>query len=305
MNMAVTAKMVKDLREKTGVGMMDCKKALSECAGDIEAAVDWLRKKGLSSASKKSGRVAAEGKVVTASSGTVGVLLEVNSETDFSAKNEKFIAFAQASADLALDKKANDIETFKTLPFPGTDRTAGEELTHQISTIGENMNLRRVTLLEVSQGKVASYIHMGGKIGVLVGLESDSGNEEALTDLGKKIAMHVAASAPPYLDRASVPTADLNREKDILSEQARASGKPENIIEKMVMGRINKFYGENCLLEQPFVIDPDQKVGKVVEAAAKELGAKIAVSGFSRFVLGEGIEKRDDDFASEVAKQVG
>jgi elongation factor Ts len=303
--MAVTAKMVKELREMTGVGMKDCKKALAESDGNLETAVDWLRKKGLASASKKSGRVAAEGKVVTASSGTVGVLLEVNSETDFSAKNEKFIAFATASVNLALSSKCGDIEAFKALPFPGTDRTAAEELTHQITTIGENMNLRRVALLEVSQGTVASYIHMGGKIGVLVGLESDSDNQTALADLGKKIAMHVAASSPPYLDRASVPAADLDREKAVLSDQARASGKPENIIEKMVMGRINKFYGENCLLEQPYVIDPDQKVGKVVEASAKELGAKITVTGFCRFVLGEGIQKREDDFASEVAKQVG
>ncbi len=303
--MAVTAKMVKELREKTGVGMMDCKKALGECNGDLEAAVDWLRKKGLSSASKKSGRVAAEGKVVTATGDNVGVLLEVNSETDFAAKNEKFIAFANASVELALENRVTDIEAFKSLPFPGTGRNVGEELTHQISTIGENMNLRRAAMLEVSNGTVASYIHMGGKIGVLVALESDSGNGEALADLGKKIAMHVAASAPPYLDRNSVPEADLNREKDILTEQARASGKPENIIEKMVMGRINKFYGENCLMEQPYVIDPDQKVGKVVEATAKELGSKVAVTGFSRFVLGEGIQKKEDDFASEVAKQAG
>ncbi|MBF0196040.1 MAG: elongation factor Ts [Magnetococcales bacterium] len=297
--------MVKELRDQTGVGMMDCKKALAESDGNLEAAVDWLRKKGLSSAAKKSGRVAAEGKVVTASSGNVGILLEVNSETDFAAKNEAFVTFANASAQLALENKSNDIEAFKSLPFPGTSRTAAEELTHQITTIGENMNLRRVTALEVTQGKVSSYIHMGGKIGVLVGLESDSDNETALEELGKKIAMHVAASSPPYLDRNSVPEADLNREKDILSDQARASGKPENIIEKMVMGRINKFYGENCLLEQAYVIDPDQKVGKVVEAEAKKLGAKIAITGFSRFVLGEGIKKKEDDFAAEVAKQAG
>lgn len=303
--MAVTAKMVKELREKTGVGMMDCKKALAESDGDLEAAVDWLRKKGLSSASKKSGRVAAEGKVVTASAGNVGILLEVNSETDFAAKNEKFIAFAQASAQLALENKSSDIEAFKTLPFPGTGRSAAEELTHQITTIGENMNLRRVAMMEVAQGCVASYIHMGGKIGVLVGLESDCSDSAALLELGKKVAMHVAASAPPYLDRNSVPSADLDREKNILSEQARASGKPENIIEKMVMGRINKFYGENCLLEQVFIMDQEQKVGKFVENSAKELGAKVAVTGFCRFVLGEGIQKKEDDFASEVAKQAG
>jgi elongation factor Ts len=305
MNMAVSAKMVKELRDQTGVGMMDCKKALAESDGNLEAAVDWLRKKGLSSAAKKSGRIAAEGKVVTASSGNVGILLEVNSETDFAAKNEAFVAFATTSANLALENKSSDIEVFKALPFPGTGRTAAEELTHQITTIGENMNLRRVTMLEVSQGKVSSYIHMGGKIGVLVGLESDSDNAAALEELGKKIAMHVAAYSPPYLDRKYVPEADLTREKDILSEQARASGKPENIIEKMVMGRINKFYGENCLLEQAYVIDPDQKVGKVVEAEAKNLGVKIAITGFSRFVLGEGIKKKDDDFAAEVAKQAG
>ncbi|MBF0447144.1 MAG: elongation factor Ts [Magnetococcales bacterium] len=303
--MAVTAQMVKNLREQTGVGMMDCKKALAETNGDMESAVDWLRKKGLASASKKAGRVAAEGKVVTASSGTVGILLEVNSETDFAAKNEKFIAFAQTSAELALQNKCSEIDALRGLPFPGTERTAEEELNHQIATIGENMNLRRVTCLEVSQGMVSSYIHMGGKIGVLVGLESGSGDSAALAELGKKIAMHVAASAPPYLDRGSVPAADLDREKNVLSEQARASGKPENIIEKMVEGRINKFYGENCLLEQAFVMDPDQKVIDVVKAAAKELDTQIDITGFSRFVLGDGIQKREDDFASEVAKQVG
>ncbi|MBF8273724.1 MAG: Elongation factor Ts [Magnetococcales bacterium] len=270
--MSVSANLVKELREKTGVGMMDCKKALAETGGDLEAAVDWLRKKGLSSAAKKAGRVAAEGKVVAAASATMGILLEVNSETDFAAKNDKFIAFA-----------------------------VGEELTHQIATIGENMNLRRLASIDVAKGCVASYIHMQGKIGVLVGVEAD-GDAEKLAELGRKLAMHVAASAPPYLDRESVSKEDLQRERSVLSEQARASGKPDNIIEKMVEGRLSKFYAENCLMEQQFIMDPDLKVGKLVEQTAKQLKTQIRIVGFERFVLGDGLQKREDDFACEVAK---
>ncbi|MBF0109251.1 MAG: elongation factor Ts [Magnetococcales bacterium] len=299
--MSVSANLVKELREKTGVGMMDCKKALAETGGNLEAAIDWLRKKGLSAAAKKAGRVAAEGKVVAASGGTAGVLLEVNSETDFAAKNEKFIAFAQTAAELALGERIQEIDILAQRPYPATGRTVAEELTHQISTIGENMNLRRVALLEVARGCVATYIHMQGKIGVLVAVEGE-GDTEKLLDLGRKLAMHVAASAPPYLDRTTVPQEDLQRERGILIEQARASGKPDNIIEKMVEGRLSKFYAENCLLEQPFIMEPDVKVGKLVEQTAKQMKTALKVVGFKRFVLGDGLQKREDDFAGEVAK---
>lgn len=300
--MSVSANLVKELREKTGVGMMDCKKALAETGGNLEAAVDWLRKKGLASAAKKAGRVAAEGKVVAVANQTTGVLLEVNSETDFAAKNEKFIAFAQTAAELALGNGIlEDIDALGKLPFPQTGRTVGEELTHQIATIGENMNLRRVTGLSVGKGCVASYIHMLGKIGVLVGIEAD-GDPESLADLGRKLAMHVAASAPPYLDRDSVSKEDLQRERDVLVEQARASGKPDKIIEKMVDGRLSKFYAENCFLEQQFIMDPDVKVNKLVEQVGKQLKTSIRIVGYKRFVLGDGLQKREDDFAGEVAK---
>ena len=300
--MSVSAKMVKDLRDQTGVGMMDCKKALAETGGDIEAAVDWLRKKGLSSAAKKSGRVAAEGKVVAVVDGTQGMLLEVNSETDFTAKNVNFITFAETTAAQGLKSRVADVEGLKKLAYPETGRSIEEELTHMIATIGENMGLRRLALLQVTQGICVPYIHMGGKIGVLVGLESSSQDKDALLDLGKKLAMHVAASAPPWLNRDAVSAESLERERSILTEQARASGKPEEIIEKMVIGRLNKFFGESCLMEQPFVMDPDQKVASIVAARAKEMGTTIQVTGFVRFVLGEGIQKKVEDFAAEVAK---
>ncbi|MBF0368258.1 MAG: elongation factor Ts [Magnetococcales bacterium] len=303
--MAVSAKMVKSLRQQTGAGMMDCKKALTETDGNLEEAVDWLRKKGLSTASKKAGRVAAEGKVIAISNGSRGVLLEANLETDFASKNEKFIAFANTTAQVILDNTPADVEALKALDYPGSGHNVGEELTQQIASIGENMNLRRFAIEEVPQGVVSTYIHMGGKIGVMVGVESAVSDEAALTEIGKKIAMHVAASAPPYLDRASVPEADLEREKSVLTEQAKSSGKPDNIIEKMVIGRINKFYGENCLLEQPFVMDPDQKVGKFLTAEAKKLGADAKLTGYVRFALGEGIDKGNKDFAEEVAQQLG
>ncbi|OSM05157.1 translation elongation factor Ts [Magnetofaba australis] len=302
--MAVTAGMVKELREKTGAGMMDCKKALGETDGDMEAAVDWLRKKGISSAAKKSTRVAAEGKVAAASEGTKGALVEVNCETDFTAKNDGFVGYVDAMAGVVLASGETDIETLKGQAFPGSSRNVGDELTHLVATIGENMSLRRAAVLSVESGVVASYIHGGGKIGVLVALES-TGDAGKLAELGKQLAMHVAAAAPLFLDRNSVDASALDREKDVLTEQAKASGKPDNIIEKMVIGRINKYYEEVCLLDQAFVIDPDQKVGKVVQAAGKEMGAEIKLTGFARFVLGEGIEKEEKDFAAEVAEQIG
>ncbi|MBF0399405.1 MAG: elongation factor Ts [Magnetococcales bacterium] len=303
--MVVSAKMVKDLREQTGAGMMDCKKALGETDGDMEAAVDWLRKKGLSAASKKAGRVAADGKVVAVVDGAQGLLLEVNTETDFTSKNENFVAFSETAARVALQSGAADVEQLKPMSYPETGRSVEEELTHKIATIGENMSLRRLARLSVPQGLVVSYIHMDGKIGVLVGVSSASADTAALADLGKKLAMHVAASAPPWLDRTAVPADALERERNVLAEQARSSGKPENIIEKMVLGRLDKFYGESCLLEQPFVMDPDQKVTDVVAAKAKELASPVQITGFVRYVLGEGIQKKEEDFAAEVAKVAG
>ena len=303
--MSVSAKMVKDLRDQTGVGMMDCKQALSETGGDMEAAVDWLRKKGLSSASKKSGRVAAEGKVVALVNAIQGTLLEVNSETDFTAKNADFISFAETVAAIGLASGVEDIEDLKKMDYPSTGRSVEAELTHKIASIGENMSLRRICQLRVKEGAVVPYIHMGGKIGVLVGLESACQNDTALSELGKKLAMHVAASAPPWLNRDAVSPEALERERSILVDQARSSGKPETIIEKMVLGRLDKFYAETCLLEQPFIMDPDQKVGDVVATRAKELGTTIQVTGFARFVLGEGIQKKEEDFAAEVAKAAG
>ncbi|MEO5347510.1 MAG: translation elongation factor Ts [Magnetococcus sp. YQC-9] len=285
--------------------MMDCKKALTETNGDLEAAVDWLRKKGIASASKKSGRVAAEGKVVVAAEGNHGLLLEVNSETDFAAKNEKFMNFITTAVQAGLEGRVVDIEAMAALPYPGAGHSVAEELTALIASVGENMNLRRVARLEAAGGVVVGYLHMGGKIGTLVSLESAASDQDALRELGKKIAMHVAASTPLYLNRDNVPGGDLDRERDVLAEQARASGKPESIIEKMVQGRLSKFYGETCLVEQPFVMDPEQSVQAVVDAAAKSLGAPIRVAGFARFMMGEGLQKRDDDFVAEVAKQVG
>ncbi|MBF0270476.1 MAG: elongation factor Ts [Magnetococcales bacterium] len=302
---AVTANLVKELREKTGAGMMDCKKALTETDGDLEAAVDWLRKKGIASASKKSGRVAAEGKVVVAAAGNHGLLLEVNSETDFAAKNERFMAFATTAVQVGLDARIQTVELLAGLPYPGTGRSVAEELTALIAGVGENMNLRRVARVDVPQGAVVGYLHMGGKIGTLVALDSAASDQDGLRELGKKIAMHVAASTPFYLNRDQVPESDLERERSVLADQARASGKPESIIEKMVQGRLSKFYADTCLVEQPFVMDPEQSVQAVVDAAAKSLGSPIRVAGFARFMMGEGLQKRDDDFAAEVAKQIG
>ncbi|KAA0598699.1 elongation factor Ts [Azospirillum lipoferum] len=300
----ITASLVKELREKTGAGMMDCKKALNETQGDLEGAVDWLRKKGLAAAAKKSGRVAAEGLVAVATAGTKGAVVEVNAETDFVARNDKFQAFAAKSAELAL-ATGGDVEALKAAAYPGTSHTAQDELTSLIATVGENMNLRRSVTLSVPAGVVVSYVHSAiapglGKIGVLVALES-TGDAGKLADLGKQIAMHIAAARPDALDIADVDSSSLERERNVLAEQARASGKPENIIEKMVEGRVRKYYEEVCLLEQTYVIDGETKVRKVVENAAKDIGAPVKVTAFTRFALGEGIEKAQSDFAAEVA----
>ncbi len=303
----ITAALVKELREKTGAGMMDCKRALGETQGDLEGAVDWLRKKGLSAAAKKAGRVAAEGLVGVATRGRRGAMVEVNAETDFVARNDAFQQFVRTVTELALDT-GDDIEALKAAAFPGSGRTVAEELTHMIATIGENMALRRARRIEVKDGIVLSYVHNAlapglGKIGVLVALES-TGDGEKLGALGKQLAMHVAAAKPDYLDVGAVDAAALERERDVLREQSRASGKPEAIIEKMVEGRLRKFYEDVVLLEQVYVIDGERRVGKVLEAAAKDLGTAVKVAGFARFALGEGIAREQGDFAAEVAAAV-
>ncbi|MDH5556496.1 MAG: translation elongation factor Ts [Alphaproteobacteria bacterium] len=294
----ITAALVKELREVSGAGMMDCKKALQETGGDIEQAQDWLRKKGLATAAKKSGRAASEGLVGMITDGKSGVAVELNSETDFVARNEGFQAFVRNVTKVAM-AVGGDLDKLKAADYPGTGRTVDEELTHNIATIGENMNLRRSAGLSVSKGVVAGYIHNKladdlGKIGVLVALESD-GDAGKLEALGKQIAMHVAAARPQWLSTEEVDTAALDRERDVLSEQARASGKPEEIIAKMVEGRLRKYYEEVVLLEQVFVMDTDKKIAKVVDEAAKDIGAPVKLSGFVRFELGEGVEKAAEE----------
>ncbi len=298
----ITAALVKDLREKTGAGMMDCKRALSETGGDIDAAVDWLRKKGLAAAAKKSGRVAAEGLVGVASAPRAAALVEVNAETDFVARNETFQAFVATVAKLALDV-GEDVAALNAAPFPGTGRTVAEELTHLIATIGENMSLRRARVLRVKQGAVATYVHQPlrpglGRIGVAVALEAPS-ELEGLELLGRQMGMHIAATRPDAIDIAAVDPAALERERAILADQARASGKPEAIIEKMVDGRVRKYYEEVVLLEQVWVHDGESRVKAVLAKA----GATVA--DFARFSLGEGIEKQAADFAAEVAATAG
>jgi elongation factor Ts len=298
---AVTASMVAELRAKTGAGMMDCKKALAESNGNMEEAVDILRKKGLSAAAKKSGRIAAEGMVVATGDVHRGVIAEVNAETDFVAKNEGFQNFATGVAEAALNEAPADIEALLSTPFPGTGRTVGEEQTHQIATIGENINVRRFVRFETPEGNVASYVHAGGKIAVLIELKTAKGDDERVAAVGRQIAMHVAAANPQFLKREEVSAEVIEKEKEIMRAKARESGKPDNIIEKILEGQINKFFGEVCLLEQAYVIDPDQKVSQVVKGLSKEIGAEVELTRYARFQLGEGIEKKQDDFAAEVA----
>jgi elongation factor Ts len=303
----VTAALVKELRNITGAGMMDCKKALNENEANIESSIDWLRSQGLAAAAKKSGRAASEGLVAVLTSAGKGAIIELNSETDFVARNEIFQSFAETICKIALDSDG-DVKSLKKASYEN-DGSVDEQLTHQIATIGENMDLRRSSVLEVQGGVVVSYMHNAikaglGKIGVLVSLES-SGDEAELNALGKQIAMHVAAANPLALNRSSINQADLEREKAILTEQARDSGKPEEIIGKMVEGRLRKYYSEICLLEQPFVIDPDITVEKAVEAVALKVSTPIKVKDFIRFSLGDGVEKEEEDFAAEVAAVAG
>ncbi len=303
----ITAAMVKDLREATSAGMLDCKKALMETNGDMDQAVDWLRKKGLSSAAKKASRIAAEGLVAVAVDGNKAAVVEVNSETDFVAKNDIFQEYVADAAIVAL-RSHGELCEMKAFNCPKCGKTFEERLTDMIAKIGENMNLRRAKLVQVNEGVVAPYIHIMacpnvGKIGVLVALES-KGDKEKLAELGKHIAMHIAASQPQFLKIADVDNASVEHEKSIFAEQAKASGKPENIIEKMVEGRVRKYYEEVVLEEQAFIMDPDKKVKQVVADVAKELGAEIKLAGFVRFKLGEGLQKKEEDFAAEVASQL-
>lgn len=302
----ITAALVKQLREMTGAGMMDCKKALAETNGELEPAVDWLRKKGLAAAAKKAGRVAAEGLVGIAAEGGRGAVVEVNAETDFVGRNETFQQFVTAVSRLALGCSSVEELGDKAMPEGGTVK---DRLTQLVATIGENMSLRRMTSISVEPGVVASYMHNAvvpnlGKIGVLVALES-SGDQAKLAALGRQIAMHVAATNPMSVDIGGVDPAALERERAVLADQAKASGKPDEIIAKMVEGRLRKFYEEVVLLEQVFVVDGERRVKQVIEEAAKEIGAPVRITAFARMALGEGVEREQKDFAAEVAAQLG
>ncbi len=303
----ITAATVKELRERTGAGMMDCKKALAETDGNMEAAIDWLRAKGLSAAAKKAGRTAAEGLVGVAVEDKRGAVVEVNSETDFVAKNEVFQDFVRNIAKLALTE-TSDVEALATAQYPGGG-TVQDKLTDNIAKIGENQSLRRASVIEVGEGAVVSYVHNQvapglGKIGVLVALESGA-PKETLQALGKQIAMHVAAAHPLALNSEGLPADLMERERSIAMEKAKESGKPENIVEKMVEGSLAKFRKESALLTQLFVMDNKTPVADVVASTAKEAGSPIQLVGFVRFQLGEGIEKKESDFAAEVAAAAG
>ena len=306
--MAVTVAQVKELRELTGAGMMDCKQALLANDGDIEASIDWLRSKGLAKAAKKSGRVAAEGLVGVVTDGMVGAVVEVNSETDFVARNEEFRQLVRSIAVLALTS-GSDANTLNAADFPGYEGSVAEKITSAVARIGENMGLRRSARLSVSEGTVSSYIHNAsadglGRMGILVGLES-GGDKNVLNALGKQIAMHVAAINPLAVSSDELDPAVVARERAVFTEQANDSGKPAAIVEKMVEGRIRKFFAEVCLLEQVFVIDGESKVGDAIKAAEADAGAPIKLTGFVRFALGDGIEKEESDFAAEVAAAAG
>ena len=299
--MSITASLVKQLRDMTGAGMMDCKAALTETGGNIEEAVDWLRKKGIAKADKKSGRTAAEGLVGVASDDSGAVVVEVNSETDFVARNEAFQELVRNIADAALATDGS-VEAVASATYPGDSKTIEQAVKDAIATIGENMALRRAARLD---GTVATYVHNSvgeglGKLGVLVAIDT-AGDKDAARAFGRQVAMHVAATNPMALDITDLDQAAVERERAIFSDQARASGKPDNIIEKMVEGRLRKFYEEVCLVKQAFVINPDLTVEKALAEAEKEIGAPAKIAGFVRFALGEGVEKEESDFAAEVA----
>jgi elongation factor Ts len=302
----ISASLVKELREKTGAGMMDCKNALAETEGDLEAAVDWLRAKGLSKAAKKASRVAAEGLIGIAVEGRTGAVVEVNSETDFVARNEKFQAMVAEIARLAL-RAQGSLEQLKSMSYPAAKHSVAEQVSEMIATIGENMSLRRTSQITVTGGAVGSYVHNQlkpglGKIGVLVGLESQ-GSAAELSTFGRMLAMHVAAANPVALDLAGVPAATLEREKAILME--KNAGKPAHVMEKIVQSGLKSYAKEACLLEQAYVHDASKSVAQALKDAEGRLGAAIKITGFVRYQLGEGIERQADDFASEVAKAAG
>jgi len=304
----ITAALVKELREKSGAGMMDCKNALKENDGDVENAMDWLRQKGIAKAAKKSGRVAAEGLVAVASNGPSAVAVELNSETDFVARNEGFQDIVRTVAAVALENNG-DLAATLAATYPDKELNVADQLVEFVGTIGENMTLRRTEGLSVEQGVVATYVHNNvaaglGKIAVLVALES-AADEATLTALGKQLAMHVAATAPLALSIDDLDAGAVERERNILIEQARASGKPDNIIEKMIVGRMAKYYQEVVFLEQTFIIDGETKIAKVIDKVAKDAGAEIKITGYVRLELGAGIDKAEEDFAAEVAAVAG
>ncbi len=306
--MAITAALVKELREQTGVGMMDCKKALNETNGDLEAAVDWLRTKGLAKAAKKAGRVAAEGLVGVVTSGTKGAVVEVNSETDFVARNDEFQGLVKQIATVALDEGEN-VEKLAAATYPGKSHTIAEEVTNAVAKIGENMTLRRSATVSVDEGIVCSYVHNAvvddlGAIGILVGLKT-SGKTDGLENVGRQLAMHIAATNPLAIAPEGLDQDVVDRERAVFSEQAAGSGKPAEIVEKMVEGRMRKYYEEVCLLSQTFVIDGETKIADVLKNAEKEAGAPVELVEFVRFAIGEGIEKEESDFAAEVAAAAG
>lgn len=303
--MAFTAKEVKELREKTGCGMMDCKKALTASDGDMEKALEFLREKGLATATKKAGRIAAEGVAyaTTSADGKVGVAIEVNAETDFVAKNALFQKFVKVCADTVMEQNPVDVEALLQCKASGGDKTVDEILKEKILTIGENIKIRRFERVE---GHVASYIHAGGKISVLVAFDTtdEIAAKPEFDEMGKNIGMQIAAMNPEYLDDAHVPAEIIERERKIATEQAAASGKPANVIEKMVVGKVKKTLKEICLVDQEYVKEGKQSVAKYVESVAKSLGGKIVITGFVRFVKGEGLEKRQDNFAEEIANMI-
>ena len=303
----ISAGLVKQLRDQTGAGMMDCKAALQEVEGDLEAATDWLRKKGLAAAAKKAGRIAAEGLVGLVVADGRGALVEVNAETDFVARNEEFQSLVRHIA-AAAPEAGGDVERLRRMTLPQTGQSVAETITGAIARIGENINLRRTAVVAVGEGAVGAYIHGAlspglGKIGVLVGLQS-AGDPEQVAALGKQLAMHVAAARPVAISADRVDARTIERERAIYSDQARASGKPENIVPKMVEGRMRKFFEEQVLLEQAFVVDPDLKVKDAIDRVAEKVGSSITVTEFVRFTLGEGLEQRSTNLALEVAAQL-
>jgi len=301
--MAFTAADVKNLRERTGCGMMDCKKALTETGGDMDKAIEFLREKGLAAAAKKAGRIAADGLVISVvdAGKKAGVVLEVNAETDFVAKNEKFVTFVNDVAQTVIEKAPADVEALLALPCANSDKTVQDELTEKIQVIGENMKIRRFTRME---GDLVAYVHGNGRIGVLVKFDTDVAGKEGFEEYAKDIAMQIAAVTPEFLDESSIPAERMAKEKEILTAQAMNEGKPANIAEKMVAGRLKKFFKEICLVDQVFVKDSDKTIAQYTEETAKKLGGSIRIAAFARYEKGEGLEKKEENFADEIAKMV-